>query len=116
MMIKIVNRGRHQPGSSATSGTSFIIPAAARPPGGVGSCFVVRRGYSSLCASDCTMGMSSSRATRAAFSFSVIVPTTANPSKDIAMDTVSGIDVAEGRPSSDLIEATIATRGLRTGR
>ena len=49
-------------------------------------------------------------------SFSVIVPTTANPSEDIAMAMVSGIDVAEGRPSSDLIEATIVANGLRTGR
>ena len=32
------------------------------------------------------------------------------------MAMVSGIDVAEGRPSSDLIEATIVAKGLRTGR
>lgn len=31
------------------------------------------------------------------------------------METVSEIDVAEGRPSSDLIKAAIAAMGLRTG-
>ena len=32
------------------------------------------------------------------------------------MDMVFGIDLVEGRPSSDLVEATIAARGLRIGR
>lgn len=60
--------------------------------------------------------MFSSRANLVALSFSVMVSTTTNSSEDMPMDMVFGIDVVEGRPSSDLIEATIAVRGLRTGR
>ena len=60
--------------------------------------------------------MFSSFATRTAISFSVIVWTAAKPREAIPMEMASGIDVDEGRSSSDLIEAMIAGRDLRAGR
>ena len=48
-------------------------------------------------------------------SFSVIASVTANPSEDLLMEMVSKIDVAGGRPSSDLIDAMSAVMGLRAG-
>ena len=58
------------------------------------------------------IGISSSRTTRMALAFSVIVSTAANPSADMLMDMVSDIDVPEGMSSSDLIKAAIVAMGL----
>ena len=48
-------------------------------------------------------------------SFSVIASVTANPSEDMPMEMVSKIDVAGGRPSSNLIDAMSAVMDLRAG-
>ena len=61
------------------------------------------------------MGISSSRATNRALSFSAIVLAATNPSEDMLMDMASAIGMAEGRSSSDLIKATSAPRGSRGG-
>ena len=44
-----------------------------------------------------------------------MVPTAVILSEDVPMAMVSRMDVAEGRPSSDLIQARIAAIGLKTG-